>query len=67
MPEMTGIELHARLADIRPDMLPRVVFMTGGAFSPGAREFLERIPNRRLDKPFDAASLRNIVDSDAPT
>jgi two-component system, NtrC family, sensor kinase len=66
MPEMTGIELYARLAASRPDMLARIVFMSGGAFSPGAREFLDRVPNRRIDKPFDAAELRTIVEGFAP-
>ena len=62
MPEMTGIELYARLAAARPDMLARIVFMSGGAFSPGAREFLARMPNTRLDKPFDSAELRRVVE-----
>jgi two-component system, NtrC family, sensor kinase len=63
MPEMSGIELYARLAASRPDMLARIVFMSGGVFSPGAREFLDRIPNRKIDKPFDAAELRRIVEA----
>jgi hypothetical protein len=34
------------------------VFVTGGAFTPGARAFLEAVPNAWLEKPFDAQKLR---------
>ena len=40
----------------------RIVFMTGGAFTPRAREFLDRVENQRLDKPVDIARLRQLVD-----
>jgi hypothetical protein len=35
--------------------------MTGGAFSPAAQAFLDRIPNGRLNKPFDIQEVRNLV------
>jgi len=62
MPEMTGIEVYETLRETAPDDLRRVVFLTGGAFTPLAREFLERVPNRRLSKPFEAVQLRSVVD-----
>jgi hypothetical protein len=31
---------------------------TGGAFTPRARAFLERLSNPLVEKPFDAAALR---------
>ena len=37
------------------------VFMTGGAFTARAAEFLATMRNPRLDKPFDLATLRAIV------
>jgi PAS domain S-box-containing protein len=58
MPDMTGIQFLARLAEAHPELAPRVVFMTGGAFSPGSRELLDRMANARVDKPFDGAALR---------
>jgi signal transduction histidine kinase/CheY-like chemotaxis protein len=61
MPEMGGFEVHARLAEIKPEALPRIVFMTGGAFTPRARAFLESVPNARLSKPFDLGELRAFV------
>jgi hypothetical protein len=35
--------------------------MTGGAFTPRATAFLARIGNRRLEKPFDAKTLRAAI------
>jgi PAS domain S-box-containing protein len=61
MPGMTGMELHATLAAIAPDVAARMVFLTGGAFTPAAREFLDRVANPCLDKPVDRGTLRDIV------
>jgi PAS domain S-box-containing protein len=61
MPVMTGMELHAALTRERPELLPRMVFITGGVFTAGAGTFLEQVPNARLEKPFSADNLRAIV------
>ena len=45
-----------------PDLAPRIVFITGGAFTVRAREFLDRVPNRRVEKPFDPRVLLALVD-----
>jgi PAS domain S-box-containing protein len=62
MPEMNGMELHAMAAKRRPGIERRFVFMTGGAFTVRSAEFLAGVRNRRLEKPFDLAMLRAIVD-----
>jgi len=61
MPGMTGMDLHAALLRLAPDQAERMVFITGGAFTTTASEFLERVPNLRLEKPYDSANLRAIV------
>ncbi len=61
MPDMTGMELHARLRDIAPALADRTVFLTGGAFTPSARDFLARVPNARIEKPFEPDQLRALV------
>ena len=38
-----------------------MIFLTGGAFTPRAREFLSRVSNPKLEKPFDPQGLRNLV------
>jgi PAS domain S-box-containing protein len=61
MPVMTGMELHAELTRTAPDQADRIVFVTGGAFTPRARAFLDDVPNPRLDKPFRVESLHALV------
>jgi len=61
MPQMTGMELHAAVSFAAPEMAERFVFLTGGAFTPAAREFLDRSAMRRIDKPFEPADLREMV------
>jgi CheY-like chemotaxis protein len=62
MPDMTGMDLHDEVQRTRPDQADRMVFVTGGAFTHRAREFLDRMPHRRLDKPFDIHRLRRLID-----
>jgi DNA-binding NtrC family response regulator len=61
MPDMTGIEFHAQLQKLDPQQAERVVFITGGAFTVSASVFLETISNPRLEKPFELATLRDLV------
>lgn len=61
MPGMTGMQFHEALLRELPEVLPRVAYMTGGAFSQSARDFLGRIQNPRLEKPIDVDVLRALV------
>lgn len=61
MPELTGMGLHAALLAAAPEMAGRMVFMTGGAFTPAAREFLETVRQPKIDKPFDVNGVRALV------
>jgi signal transduction histidine kinase len=61
MPEMTGMDLHAELLRIDPDQARRIIFMTGGTFTASALEFLQRVPNPRIDKPVESANLLALI------
>ena len=61
MPEMSGMQFHAELARTLPALAEKVIFVTGGAFTPAARAFLDEVPNPRLDKPFDTRALRAVL------
>ena len=61
MPEVTGMEIHDELLRRVPEQANRMVFLTGGAFTAGAREFLDAIPTARIEKPFDMTNLLTIV------
>jgi CheY-like chemotaxis protein len=61
MPEMTGMDLHAELARTSPEVAERMVFLTGGVFTPRARAFLDQVANARLEKPLDSQNLRVLI------
>jgi FixJ family two-component response regulator len=58
MPEMTGMDLYAALEAREPSLVRRMVFLTGGAFTPAAREFLTEKQVVCLEKPFEVGALR---------
>jgi CheY-like chemotaxis protein/two-component sensor histidine kinase len=61
MPVMTGVEFYEELSIKSPEHARRIVFLTGGAFTAKTRQFLDQVPNPRLDKPFEAQDLRALV------
>ena len=61
MPDMTGMDLHAELSARLPDYADRMIFLTGGAFTPRAREFLDRVHNPWIEKPVELQQLRALV------
>ena len=61
MPAMTGMDLHAAVAEKLPKQAERIVFVTGGAFTPAAQEFVSRVPNTVLEKPFDMKKLAEVL------
>ncbi len=61
MPETSGIDLHERVRALAPDQAEAIVFVTGGAFTDRTRDFLSKIPNTVLDKPFDTNELARVV------
>jgi CheY-like chemotaxis protein len=58
MPDVTGMDVHAELLRVAPDVAARMVFMTGGIFTARAKVFFDHVPNKRVDKPIDVKSLR---------
>ncbi len=61
MPNVSGSELHKRLAQERPEQASRLVFMTGGAATDSERRYLGACRNERLTKPFDVRELRELA------
>jgi signal transduction histidine kinase/CheY-like chemotaxis protein len=59
--ETTGRGLHAQLSARNSSAVEVLVFMTGGTFTRGAGELLERAANEPLDKPIDPSALRAVV------
>ena len=61
MPEMTGMEVFDRVRRESEDIAARMVFITGGAFTKRARNFLDAAPNPRIKKPFDLLEIRAVM------
>jgi PAS domain S-box-containing protein len=58
MPGVTGMDFFQRLQEEIPTLAGRVVFLTGGAFTPAAKSFLECSLRPVVEKPFEADTLR---------
>jgi CheY-like chemotaxis protein len=61
LPGMSGIDLFEAVSRAEPELLRRFIFVTGGAFTQRARDFLASVPNVRIDKPFEASAIRDAV------
>jgi CheY-like chemotaxis protein len=61
MPVVTGAELYDQILKRAPDQAERIIFLTGGVFSVQTREFLNRVANSCVEKPYDGATLRALV------
>jgi PAS domain S-box-containing protein len=62
MPGETGMHLYQHVRQTQPDLARRFAFMTGGAFLPETERFLRQVENPRIEKPFDVAAIRRLVD-----
>jgi len=61
LPGVSGMDLHERVAAVEPELVERILIMTGGAYTPRAVEFLERASIARIEKPFRLAELLRVV------
>ncbi len=61
MPDMGGMDFQEALESAAADLAARTVFMTGGAFTPRARTFIERFRDRSIDKPFSMDDVTRAI------
>ncbi|MFK8003427.1 MAG: ATP-binding protein [Polyangiales bacterium] len=61
MPSMTGADFFAELQVVRPDLVRRTAFVTGGAFTKEGRGFFESVRVPVLTKPVELNELRALV------
>jgi PAS domain S-box-containing protein len=67
MPDVSGMDVHERLARERPELAQRFVFVTGGAFTERARRFVDEVGLPVIEKPFDLTKLPALLRSRAST
>jgi signal transduction histidine kinase/CheY-like chemotaxis protein len=58
MPDCDGAELYDWIGARIPHLLRRIVFVSGGAFTPRLREFVANVDNELVEKPVSATHLR---------
>ena len=61
MPELDGPSFYERIGALHPALLDRVVFLTGGAFTPRAKAFVATARPRVLEKPIATEELRSVI------
>ena len=66
MPGVTGIELHDRLAAVDPEGLEKLVLITGDTASSDVADFVARLRQPLVQKPFDMRALADLLDRTAP-
>lgn len=62
MPTMPGRVFYRHVLAIDPDQARRIVFMTGGAFTPESQTFVESVDNPCIEKPFAVQTLLAALD-----
>jgi len=63
MPGLSGADVYERACATSPALSERFLFMTAGAFTPMAEAFRQRVADRMVEKPLDAARIREAVRS----
>jgi DNA-binding NtrC family response regulator len=61
MPDISGPEFYARVNQRWPRLAARMVFMSGGAFTPKTEAFVKCVPIRVLSKPFALDEVKRVV------
>ena len=65
MPDMSGMDLYAEVQRRFPGVAERFVFVTGGAFSPEAKRFLEEVAPSVIHKPFRIEEVLDLIEQQA--
>ncbi len=61
MPDVDGPGLYLRIKNAYPELLERMVFITGDTLGPANRAFLERTGLPYLEKPLSPDEVRQVV------
>ncbi|WP_224363577.1 ATP-binding protein [Hyalangium versicolor] len=61
MPVRSGMDVYEEVTTRNPALARRFIFMTGGGFTPRAREFLASGQHRVLDKPFGKKDVQRMM------
>ena len=66
MPEVDGKAFYDSIKNEHPQLSERIVFMSGGAFTPRLRRFAAAVPNPVLQKPVSREDLELMLSAHRP-
>ena len=61
MPYLSGVELHKWLLSDHPELAKRVVFITAGSFTTRTKNYLDKVDNILIEKPFNIVAFKNLI------
>lgn len=62
MPDLDGPAVYEHMARSRPDLLDHLAFLSGGAFTPRVRTFLDHVETQVVEKPASREALLRVID-----
>ena len=66
MPDISGQQIYERWKLERPELTPRVIFLTGDIVSTDLQEFLKSTGRPYLPKPFEFEAILRLLPQRAP-
>ena len=63
MPRLSGIQFFKKVKSKNPSFAERIIFVKAGSIEPDSTDFLARIKNPVVDKPFDLPQLNDLIGS----
>lgn len=61
MPDMDGRQVYQHVRQTRPDVTPKIIFITGDASSPETLDFILQTGNKYLKKPFTLQEIKAVL------
>ncbi|MGF1508278.1 MAG: ATP-binding protein [Myxococcota bacterium] len=61
MPGVDGVAVYRETEKLRPELLPRFIFCSGGTFTPRVEQFCQSISNPLLEKPVSPQELTRAI------
>jgi len=62
MPDLDGPAVYEHIARTRPLLLDHLAFLSGGAFTPRVRRFLDEVATQVVEKPASREALLRVID-----
>ncbi len=62
MPDLDGPAVYEHMQRTRPDLIDHLAFLSGGAFTPRVRRFLDEVDTQVVEKPASREALLRVIE-----